>query len=272
MKQQKPIKVVVTGALGRAGRATVEIFCGEPGIEIVGVVDMRFSEKEFVLPRGKGPVPASTTLEDILAACRPDVLVDFTEPEASVAAVALASKRKIHVVIGTTGLSSAQLKKIDRLARSGGIGVLTGSLSFGVVLAAHLAGIAAKYFDHAEIVDLGKFEKLDAPSGAALDIARAMTEARGRPFRLPPAQKERQACRGGEYEGVTIHSLRLADCYLHEEVTFATSAGTLIRIGLELTSAEYLRPGIVIAVKEAPKQRGLVYGLDELFLGLRKKR
>jgi len=271
-RQGRPVKVVLTGALGRAGKATLEIFCGEPGIEVVGVVDVRFLENEFFLPKGKGRVPSSTTFEGILAACQPDVLIDFTTPEATLTAVGLAAKRGIHVVIGTTGLSNEQLKKIDRLARSGGIGILTGSLSFGVVLAAHLAAIAAKYFDQAEIVDLGKWEKLDAPSGAALDIARAMTKARGKPFELPPGQKERPDCRGGEHEGVTIHSLRLSDCYLHEEVTFGTPGGTLLRIGLELTSAEYLRPGIVIAVKEAPKHRGLVYGLDDLFLGIRKRK
>ena len=53
---------------------------------------------------------------------------------------------------------------------------------------------------------------------------------------------------------------------------FGTSAGTLFDIGFELTSEQYLKPGIVIAVKEAPKQKGLVYGLDELFLGLKKRK
>jgi len=271
-QQGKPVKVVLTGALGRAGMATLEIFCEEPGIEVVGVVDVRFWEKEFILPKGKDRVPSSTTFEGILASCQPDVLIDFTAPEATLAAVALAAKRGIHVVIGTTGLSNEQLKKIDRLARSGGIGVLTGSLSFGVALAGHLASIAAKYFDYAEIVDLGKFEKLDAPSGAALDIAKAMAKTRRAPFKLPQGQKERPVCRGGQYDGVTVHSLRLSDCYIHEQIIFGTSAGTLLTIGLELTSAEYLKPGIVIAVKEAPKHRGLVYGLDDLFLGFKKEK
>jgi 4-hydroxy-tetrahydrodipicolinate reductase len=268
----KPIKVVVTGALGRAGKATVGILCGEPGIDVVGVVDALFFENELPLPHGKGRIPASTNLEHILDRCQPDVLVDFTNPSATMLAVRASAKRGIHVVIGTTGLSNNQLNQIHRIAKPAGIGVLTGSLSFGVALAAHLASIAAKYFDCAEILDLGKFEKLDAPSGAALDIAKAMAKVRGKPFNLPQGQKESPACRGGQYDGVTVHSVRLSDCYIHEQVIFGTSAGTLLSIGLELTSAEYLKPGIVIAVKEAPKHKGLVYGLDDFFLGFKKEK
>jgi 4-hydroxy-tetrahydrodipicolinate reductase len=272
MKSEKPMKAVVAGALGRAGTAAVRILSEEQGINVVGVIDALFCEDELLLRHGKCRIPASTNLEHILDLCHPDVLVDFTNPSATMLAVQSAAKRKIHVVIGTTGLTDHQLKQIDRMAISAGIGVLTGSLSFGVALAGHLASIAGRYFDSAEIVDLGKFDKLDAPSGAALDIARAMVKARGKPFKLPRGQKEASPCRGGRYDGVTVHSLRLSDCYIHEQVVFGTSAGTLLTIGLELTSAEYLKPGIVIAVREAPKHRGLVYGLDDFFLGFKKEK
>jgi len=272
MKKENKIKVVVTGALGKAGQATVGILCEDPGLKVVGVVDALFLENELSLPRGMGRIPASTNLEYILDTCKPNVLVDFTNPSITLSVVRSAARRTIHVVIGTTGLTDNQLKQIDRMARSAGIGVLTGSLSFGVALACHLASITARYFDYAEIIDLGKYEKLDAPSGAALDIAKAMAKARGEPFKLPQDQKNMPLCRGGKYDGVTIHSLRLSDCYIHEQVIFGTSAGTLLTIGLELTSAEYLKPGIAIAVKEAPKQRGLVYGLNDLFFGFKKRR
>jgi 4-hydroxy-tetrahydrodipicolinate reductase len=269
-EKKKSLKVLLMGALGRAGSASLRIFCEDPEIEVVALVDMLFTEKEFVLPKGRGRVPCGTTLKEALSFCKPDVLVDFTKPDVTMSAVEIAAKRGIHMVIGTTGLSQEQLKEIDWMARSGGIGVLTGSLSFGVVLIAHLAAIAAKYFDQVEIIDLGKWEKFDAPSGAALDIAKAMKDARGKPFNLPPWKKNKSSLCGEEYEGITIHSLRLSDCYLHEEVIFGSQGGgTLVRIGLELTSAEYLRPGIIIAVKEAPKHRGLVYGLDNFFLNVK---
>jgi 4-hydroxy-tetrahydrodipicolinate reductase len=267
---RKPISVVIYGALGRAGRATIDILGKEPDITVTGIVDTRVSEEYYLLPEGRGKIPCSTDLDFILDTCKPHVLVDFTEPLATMSAVAAATKRHVNVVIGTTGLTDDQLGEIDRLARDAGVGALTGTLSFGVTLAAHLSSIAAKYFDHAEIIDLGKLEKLDAPSGAALDIAKAMTKARGKPFELPQPQAEMPACRGGQYEGVTIHSLRLSDCYIHEKVIFGKPEGTLLTIGLELTSADYLQPGIVIAVREAVKHKGLVYGLDNLFLGFKK--
>jgi 4-hydroxy-tetrahydrodipicolinate reductase len=265
-ESDRPIKVVVCGALGRAGRTTIDILCREPGIEIVGVVDVRIAEKNFPLPDGSSQVPSSSNLEQILNTCKPNVLVDFTKPLATMAAVELASKRGIHIVIGTTGLTDNQLNKIDQLAKGAGVGALSGTLSFGIALVSRLAALASKYFEYAEILDLGKMEKVDAPSQAALDFAQAMLKARGKPFKLPPINADVSASRGGQYHGVTIHSLRLSDCYLHEKIILGAPTGTLVTVGVELTSEAYLYPGIVVAIEQAEKHKGLVYGLDDLLL------
>ena len=265
-KNNRPLKVVVCGALGRAGGTAVDLLCREPGIEIVGVVDVLIAEKNFPLPDGSGQVPSSSDLEQILDTCKPVVLVDFTVPLATMATVELASKRGVHIVIGTTGLTDDQLKKIDQLAKDAAVGVLTGTLSFGVALVSRLAALASKYFEHAEIVDLGKMKKADAPSQAALDFAQAMLSSRGKPFKLPPTDADVSASRGGQYHGVTIHSLRLADCYLHQKITFGAPQGTLVTVGVELTSEAYMYPGIVVAIEQAGNHKGLVYGLDDILL------
>ena len=271
-KINRPLKVVVCGALGRAGSTTVDILCREPGIEIVGVVDVLMTEKNFSLPDGSCQVPSSSNLEQVLNTCKPEVLVDFTVPLATVAAVDLASKMGIHIVVGTTGLTDDQLNKIDQLAKDAGVGVLTGTLSFGVALVSRLAALASKYFEHAEIVDLGKMKKVDAPSQAALDFAQAMLKARGKPFKLPPVDADVSASRGGQYHGVTIHSMRLSDCYLHQKIIFGAPEGTLVNVGIELTSEAYLYPGIVVAVEQAGKHKGLVYGFDDILLEAIDKR
>ena len=265
-ESDRPIKVVVCGALGRAGKTTIDILCREPGIEIVGVVDVLISEKNFALPDGSGQVRSSSNLEQVLSTCKPNVLVDFTEPLATMGAVELASKNGIHIVIGTTGLTDNQLNKINQLTQTAGVGALTGTLSFGIALVSRLAALASRYFEYAEIVDLGKMKKLDAPSQAALDFAQAMLKARGKPFKLPPVQTDVSASRGGQYHGVTIHSLRLSDCYLHEQIILGAPEGTMVTIGVELTSEAYLYPGIVVAIQEAGKHKGLVYGLDDILL------
>ena len=108
----KAIKVVVHGALGRAGQAAVDILCREPGIDVVGVVDVRVSEAYKPLPNGSGKVPASSDLDAILTTCSPDVLVDFTEPAATMSAVRAATKRGVNLVIGTTGLTDDQMSML----------------------------------------------------------------------------------------------------------------------------------------------------------------
>jgi len=83
----------------------------------------------------------------------------------------------------------------------------------------HLAKIAGKYIDHAEIIELHHDKKLDAPSGTSLLTAKAMAEARGKPF-LPPSTGERTESRGQEISGISIHSVRMPGLMAHQEVIF----------------------------------------------------
>ena len=69
--------------------------------------------------------------------------------------VRLATERGVNLVIGTTGLSTDDIKEIDRLAKAKGVGVVIApNFALGAVLMMHLAKIAGKYLDYAEIIEL----------------------------------------------------------------------------------------------------------------------
>ena len=263
----KTIRVVVNGALGKMGREVINALCHEPEIEVVGAVELQVSEDYLPLPDSSGKVPFSSNLDYILTSCQPDVLVDFTVAQATMPAVRIAAKQGVNLVIGTTGLTTDELSEIDRLSTAHKVGaVVAPNFALGAVLMIHLAKVAAKYLDYAEIIELHHYQKADSPSGTALTTARAMAAARGKPFYHPPQQRKTSDSRGEQVEGITIHSVRLPGLLAHQEVILG-SLGQTISIRHDTISRECYMPGVILAIKEVVKRQGLIYGLDTL-LGL----
>ena len=174
----------------------------------------------------------------------------------------------VNLVIGTTGLSPEDVAEIERLCGQGNVGaVVAPNFSLGAVLMIHMAKLAARYFEYAEVIEMHHAGKADAPSGTALATARAMVEARGQPFNYPAVEKEGLAhARGGQFEGVGIHSVRLPGLLAHQEVILGAPGQTLT-IRHDSISRESFMPGVIVAIKRVVGVKGLVYGLETL-LGL----
>ncbi|MFH1169863.1 MAG: 4-hydroxy-tetrahydrodipicolinate reductase [Chloroflexota bacterium] len=261
------IKVAVRGASGKVGQELVKALCFEPEMQLVGAVDLNASGDSLPLPDGSGTVPFSANLDDILAGCQPDVVVDFTIARAIMPAVRSVAERGVHMVIGTTGLTADELSEIDQLSIARKVGVVVASnFALGAILMMHLAKIAGKYLDNAEIIELHHDKKADAPSGTALSTARAMAAARGKPFIQPPVKGEVPPSRGLTVEGVSIHSVRLPGLMAHQEVLLGAPGQTL-SIRHDTISRECYMPGVMLAIRQVVTRTGLVLGLDTL-LGL----
>jgi len=263
-----PVRVIVHGALGRMGREVIKALCGDPQLSPVGAVDKRASEEYLPLPDQSRVIPLSSNLEALLEQTEPEVLVDFSVAEATLPAVRTAVSHGVNLVIGTTGLSAENLAEIDQLAKTNEVGAIVApNFALGAVVMIHLAKVAARFFDHAEIIEMHHEQKLDAPSGTALSTARAMLEARGKSFLCPQIQKESLGgTRGGELEGIALHSVRLPGLMAHQEVIFGT-AGQTLTLRHDTINRECYMPGIILAIKKVGELKGLVYGLDKL-LGL----
>ena len=263
----KPIRVVVQGALGKMGREVINALCRESEMQVVGAVELKATEDYLPLPDGSGTVPFSSNLDYILTSCQPDVLVDFTTARATMPAVHIATKQGVNVVIGTTGLTSKDVSEIERLATAHKVGIVVApNFALGAVLMTHLAKIAAKHLDYAEIIELHHDQKIDAPSGTALSTAKAMAAARDKPFSRPAKQSKPLPSRGEEVEGITIHSVRLPGLLAHQEVLLG-GPGQTLSIRHDTISRECFIPGVILAIKKVVKHKGLIYGLDTL-LGL----
>ena len=261
------IRVVVHGALSKVGQEVVKAVYREPEMKLAGAVDRKATQDSLALPDGSGTVPYSADLESILSSCRPDVIVDFTIAKAAMLAVRIAAKSGVNMVIGTTGLTADDLGEIERLTVENKIGVVVApNFALGAVLMVHLAGIAARYLDYAEIIELHHNQKADAPSGTAKSTAKAMAAERGKPFLRSAEQDGAFTSRGEQFEGINIHSVRLPGLLAHQEVILGAPGQTL-SIRHDTISRECFMPGVILAIKEVVKRKGFTYGLDTL-LGL----
>ncbi len=170
-------KVCVLGPSGRMGRAVLSAAAGRADVTIASAVD-RAGAPGIGDRVGPG-VTATTDLAAALDAA--DVYVDFTTPDATAAAAALAVPRRRAAVIGTTGLSSAHEQAIAQLAAVAPV-VVAANFSLGVNLVLGLVRQAARVLGpewDAEVVETHHRAKRDAPSGTALAIARAIAAGHG---------------------------------------------------------------------------------------------
>jgi len=255
------IKVAIHGVFGKMGQMVISAVEREPNLALVGGIDMQIPSA-FIDTRS-GHIPCGTSLDTILQETRPDVLVDFSTAQAVIPMVTTAAAHGVHIVSGTTGLSASDLQKIDELAHAASIGaVFAANFALGAVIMMHLAELAAKYFDYAEIIEEHHEQKLDAPSGTALATAKLMVKARGQGF-LEPKHNEQLAPRGQNTDGVFIHSVRLPGILARQEVLFG-ALGQTLSIKHDAISRECYMPGVIIALKKVGEFKGLVSGLDKL--------
>jgi 4-hydroxy-tetrahydrodipicolinate reductase len=265
------VRVLVHGALGKMGQEVLRALCRDPELEAVAGVDIKGEGEELLLPDGSRSIPLSADLESILSRHHPDVLVDFTTAEATMPAVRTAVKHNVRLVIGTTGLSAANLDEITSLCQSQRIGaVVAPNFSLAAIVMIHLAKMAARFFDHAEIIEMHHEQKVDAPSGTALATAREMVKSRGKAFVHASTTNERiSSCRGSEFEGIALHSVRLPGMLAHQEIILG-ALGQTLRIRLDQISREAFMPCVVLAIKKVTELNEAVFGLNKL-LGLEEE-
>ncbi|MCH7836325.1 MAG: 4-hydroxy-tetrahydrodipicolinate reductase [Chloroflexi bacterium] len=258
------IKVVVSGT-GKMGRQVLEAVCAEPDLEPAAVLSRLAAEEYLSLPDGSGLVPFGTDPAGLFNRTRPDVVVDFTNAERTPAVAHEALEAGARLVIGTSGLSEAFLKELERECRERKLGaVVASNFALGAVVMAHLAKIAARFFDHAEIIEMHDEGKVDSPSGTAIATARKMAAGREGPFQRAPVQRETiEGARGGAVDGITVHSVRLPGLVAHQEVIFG-GPGETLTIRHDSSSRESFMPGVILAIRDVMERQDAVFGLERL--------
>ena len=166
------LKVAVVGAGGRMGQEVCRAVTEAPDLELVGAVDPAHVGEDAC---GRTIVGEVNALSDLGA----EVVVDFTVAEAVRHNVRHYAQQRVHAVVGTTGLSEADIADMEeRFAGSGANAVVAANFAIGAVLLIHFCQLAAPHMDGVEVIELHHDLKRDAPSGTSLHTATAIAEAR----------------------------------------------------------------------------------------------
>ena len=241
------IKVVVNGALGKMGRQVVEA---------ITATDDLYLDKEM---------DAHNDLGAYLKDNKVDVVVDFTRPEARMETIRAILNNGASAVVGTTGFTPEDLIEVASLVKKNGVGaIIAPNFAIGSILQMHFAKLAAKYFETAEIIEYHHNQKADSPSGTAIKTAEMMIEAsQGKVFNKELGDKVENlaGCRGGQMNGIRIHSVRLPGMIAHQEVIFGEK-GQYLTLRHDAISRESYMPGVLLAIREVKNNIRLVYGLE----------
>jgi 4-hydroxy-tetrahydrodipicolinate reductase len=265
------INTVICGAAGRMGKLLISLVHENPETRLVGAVEAEQHPaigKDAGEVAGIGAVGVKLTADYAAVAAPDTVTLDFTVAEAALAHLRTAVAKGAAIVIGTTGFSAEQRVEAERIApqtRS----LIAPNMSVGVnvlmKVVADVARILQEGFDP-EIVEIHHRFKVDAPSGTALALGRAIAEAQGRDFDRH-ATLARQGITGQrQNDEIGIMALRGGDVVGDHTVIFAGFAERL-----ELThraqSRECLARGALRAALWLPHQPPGLYSMRDV-LGL----
>jgi len=181
----KTTRIAIHGAAGRMGRAVIQAALAAPGLNLVAAIDRKDNPElgeDVGSVVGQADVGVSVGYVIDPTAEPFEVLIDFTQPEATLAALELCRANRKAMVIGTTGFSAPQRQAIVAAAQDIPI-CMAANFSIGVNVVLSLLGDAARLLRDGydvEIVEAHHRHKADAPSGTALAMAEEVCHAMGR--------------------------------------------------------------------------------------------
>src|SRR5262245_48285921 len=174
--------IIVCGVGGRMGGAVIRAIKDSTGCALAGAVDKPGSlrvGKDAGEISGAGHFGIAVTDKIETALKRGTVIVDFTNPQASLNYLRAATNTRTPIIIATTGFDARQHAEIKRLSRLTPT-LLSANTSLGVNVLVSLLGKAAKMLGDdydVEVIEAHHRFKKDAPSGTALALGRAVAGA-----------------------------------------------------------------------------------------------
>ena len=207
------LRVVISGITGRMGKALLsriyakEDFCLVSGITTKNNKSLGQDLGEIVKVGNKG-VPIVASFKDIPET---DVVIDFSEPNFSLKAIDYSLENHLPIVIGTTGFEKKQLNFINKASETIPI-LLAPNTSIGIALIKKLFNFPPKallYFDEIKIREKHHKDKLDSPSGTALDLSDYLSKKTKR--KKIAIESEREGVNAGEHKIILAKGKELVE-------------------------------------------------------------
>jgi 4-hydroxy-tetrahydrodipicolinate reductase len=253
------------------GGAVVRAIQQTAGVELIAGIDKPGSTR---LEKDAGEISAAgnlgiTVTDKIEPYLKPgSVIVDFTQPDASLTYLRAAAKKAVPIVIATTGFDPRQTAEIRRLSRRTPV-LLSANTSLGVNVLVSLLGKAAKMLGDdydVEIVEAHHRLKKDAPSGTALALGRAVAGALNRDLEKVGIHGRKGIIGERSKKDIALLSVRAGDIVGEHTVIFG-GIGERLEFIHRAHSRDTFAKGAIHAAQWLAGQKPGLYGMQDM-LGL----
>ncbi|MEZ6059784.1 MAG: 4-hydroxy-tetrahydrodipicolinate reductase [Planctomycetaceae bacterium] len=263
-----PLTIAVNGAAGRMGQRIVSLTLADSELKLSAALEAAASPslgKDAGELCGAGNCGVAVTAELVGKA---NVMIDFSTPEGVDGIITVCEERLIPLVLATTGLSTAQLQRVAKVAQSIPL-VMAPSMSTAVNLVMKLASDAARVLKNTtagcdvEIIERHHRFKEDAPSGTALHFGRLIAEQMGQTAHVHgrhgrPGPRPR--------DEIGYHALRTGDNVGEHTIVFGLLGETIDLTVRGHTRDSYAYGALAAAKFVANKSAGLYSMADVLGL------
>lgn len=260
------INIIVAGPRGKMGSEAIKMIESEENFNLVACIDRKNDGKRLSdISHFKLDVPIYENPENCFNDLSADVFVDLTTPETGFKHTKMALDHQIRTVTGTSGFTNEDIQILSDIAKTNQTGcIIAPNFAIGAVLMMQFSKIAAKYFPDVEIIEKHHDQKLDAPSGTAVKTAELIKETRDSKIQGHPFEDETlKGARGGNVDGMRIHSVRLPGLVAHQEVIFG-GPGQTLSIKHDSLNRHSFMDGVKASIEHVMTIDHLIYGLENM--------
>ncbi|UWQ91212.1 4-hydroxy-tetrahydrodipicolinate reductase [Aliisedimentitalea scapharcae] len=263
--------IVITGASGRMGQMLIKTVMESDKATLVGAVERPGHDwvgRDVGEAMGGAAIGVIATDDALEAFSQAQAVIDFTAPQATLEFAALAAQARCVHVIGTTGMSDAEIAALEPASRHAVI-VRAGNMSLGVNLLVQLTKKVAAALDEdfdIEVIEAHHHHKVDAPSGTALMLGEAAAEGRGVALN-DVSDRGRDGITGARNRGdIGFTAIRGGDIVGEHDVLFAAAGERIILRHMATDRAIFARGALKAALWGQDKTPGAYDMVDVLGL------
>ena len=265
-------RVAVAGAAGRMGRTVVQAVAEDEGVALGAAVERAGlsiigADAGELVGVGHLGVPLADSLADVADAF--DVLVDFTVPAATLAAVEVCRAAGRQAVIATTGFDAQGMASIREAAEDVAI-VMAPNMSVGVNVVFWLTELATRVLGEStdiEIIDLHHRHKIDAPSGTAVRLGQIVANTLGRNLDEVAVYGREGETGPRDRRTIGFETIRAGDAVGEHTVLFG-GTGERVEITHRANSRMNFAQGALRAVRFLADKKNGLFDMQDV-LGLR---
>ena len=263
--------IVITGATGRMGQMLVKTVVQSGKARLVGAIEREGSEaigQDIGTLCGLGPLGVLVESDPLPSFARAQAVIYFTAPAATLEFAALAAQARAVHVIGTTGMTEAEIEQLAPAALHAVI-IRAGNMSLGVNLLTQLTKKVAAALDEdydIEVIEAHHNQKVDAPSGTALMLGEAAAEGRGVSLK-DVSDSGRDGITGARKRGdIGFSAIRGGDIVGEHDVMFAAMGERIILRHIASDRSVFARGALKAALWGQDKSPGQYDMIDVLGL------